>query len=171
MRSVGVWLAILGTIACDGRSRGSPSEPTKKSATPACGAVPIRMGGSEGFVDCVKGEPRQLDYPECYTYWFDLVHGQEGICPPTQLRMWVSGWPNVMDEYEVALREDKASGITALVVAAQPGGQVGQRGPAPGRRGDVLGHVKVVSGSFTEFRPSKVIRSYQSNASLPRREL
>ena len=171
MRSVGVLVTILGIVACDGRSHGSVPEPPKETTSQTCEALPIRMGGSEGFVDCVTGEPRQLDYPECYTYWFDLVRGQEGVCPPTQLRMRVSGWPNVMDEYEVALREDKESGITTLVVTAQPGGQVGQRGPAPGRRGDVLGQLKVVNGAFTEYKPSKVVRSYQSRAFLPRREL
>jgi hypothetical protein len=83
----------------------------------------------------------------------------------------VTGWPGVEDRYEVFLRDDKERSITTLVLAERPGGRVGQRGPAPGRRGDVLGQVNVVDGTLTEFKPSKVIRSYQANAFLPRREL
>ncbi len=171
MRFASVLVTIIGVVACEGRSRGPIPEPPKKAEAAPCGAVPIRLGGAQGFVDCVVGEPSQLDYPECYTYWFDLVRGQEEVCPPTHLWMWVSGWPGVMDRYEVLLRADKEKGITTLVLAEQPGGQVGPRGPAPGRRGDVLGHVKVVDGLFSEFKPGKVIRSYQANDFLPRREL
>jgi hypothetical protein len=171
MRTVGVLVIFIGVIACDGRSRKPIPDAPKKTPSETCAALPIRMGGSQGFVDCVVGEPSQLDYPECYTYWFDLVRGQEGVCPPTQLRLLVSGWPNVMDEYEVFLREDAETRITTLELAAQPGGQVGLRGPAPGQRGDILGHLKVVGGGFTEFKPSKVLRSYQSDTFLPRRDL
>jgi hypothetical protein len=176
MRSPWVILALIGLVACEGRSCTSaanrPNEPLSNAAAqPTCAALPIRLGGAEGFVDCVKGEPSQYEYPECYTIWFDFVPGQQNVCPPEQLLMWVTGWPRVADRYEVKLRPDPATATTALVLVRQPEGPAGPRGPAPGRPGDVLGRMRTIDGRFTELLPNRSIRAYQRDIALARREL
>lgn len=176
MRSPWVILALSGLVACEGRSCTSTSvgtnEPSGSVAEqPTCAALPIRLGGAEGFVDCVKGEPSQYEYPECYTIWFDFIPGQQSACPPEQLLMWVTGWPRVADRYEVQLRHDPATATTALILVRRPEGPVGPRGPAPGHPGDVLGRIKTIDGRFTEMLPDRGIRAYQRDIALARREL
>jgi hypothetical protein len=176
MRSPWVILAQIGLVACEGRSCASGTNGANKtneniSAQPTCAALPIRLGGAEGFVDCVKGEPSQYEYPECYTIWFDFIPGQKGVCPPEQLLMWVTGWPRVADRYEVQLRAEPATATTALILVRQPEGPVGPRGPAPGHPGEVLGRIRTVDGRFTEMLPNRNIRAYQRDITLARREL
>ena len=161
-------LALAAMAACNRRSGTSTPTSSSTFKGETCGSLPIRMGGAQSFIGCKDDPPSQLDFPECYEYWFDLVEGQEASCPPTELMLRVSGWPSVLDEYQVRLVPEQQSGVVALVLTGVPGGRSGPRGPAPGRAGDVLAYVEVANERFVRFRPTTIVRSYRPNVSLER---
>jgi hypothetical protein len=117
--------------------------------------------------DC-NATPGQSDYPECLNYWLEPVQGEEHICPPTHLWLWITGWPAITDGYRVRLRDGSSGGLTELVLEGEPQGTPGPLGPAPGKSGDVLAEVQVSGGQFTAFRASSVLRRYHEGVFLRR---